>query len=74
MGDWNDGRGTGRTPDDTTCAPLCRDHHSQRHRLVGVFFNVTKVDLQVWRKDMIARTRAEVYARYPELSGAAEAP
>jgi hypothetical protein len=60
MGDWSDGRGTGQTPDDTTCVALCRRHHRQRHDHSGVFAAASKAEMQAWRREMIKRTRALV--------------
>lgn len=60
MGDWSDGRGVGRKPDDTTCVPLCKLHHRARHAHSGVFASANKAEVQEWRREMIKRTRALV--------------
>ena len=50
--------GMGRKADDTTCIPLCRDHHSQRHTFAGPFKSWTAPSMRAWLDSLIAATRA----------------
>ena len=55
--------GMGRKADDTTCIPLCRDHHSERHRFAGPFRAWTAPVMRAWLDSHIAATQAAIAAR-----------
>lgn len=54
--------GMGRKADDTTCIPLCREHHGQRHTFNGPFRAWTAPMMRVWLDAQIADTRAAIAA------------
>lgn len=56
-----------RAPDDTAI-PCCRWHHRALERLFGPFHGWERAELEVWREERIAETRAVVL---PMLEGAA---
>jgi hypothetical protein len=50
-------RGMGQKADDSTCVPMCRGHHSERHAHAGTFYPLVKAELRAWRAEAIKRTQ-----------------
>jgi len=56
-------RALGRKADDTTCAPLCSQHHRERTDHSGSFRHITRDEARAWRARAIDRTQAAWSAR-----------
>lgn len=57
-------RPMGRKADDSTCIPLCRKHHRERHAMSGYWFrDFDRDDMRRWLDDAIAETHDD-YARW----------
>lgn len=53
-------RAFGKKADDTTCVPICRNHHGERTDYRGVFKNWTKVEMRQFCDWAINWTRCEL--------------
>lgn len=65
-------RGLGQKADDSTCVPLCPQHHREFHGATGYFKTMTKEMRRAWAKSAIERTQAN-YSRWL-LPGDGEIP
>lgn len=50
-------RGLGQKADDTTCIPLCTQHHRERTDHSGAFRHLTREQARAWRTRAIQRTQ-----------------
>jgi hypothetical protein len=50
-------RGLGRKADDSTCVPMCSNHHRERSDHAGTFRAMTKEQLRTWRGRAMLRTQ-----------------
>jgi hypothetical protein len=50
-------RGKGQKADDTTCIPLCKLAHAQRHAAAGEFRHLGYGYMRAWLDDRIAETQ-----------------
>jgi hypothetical protein len=56
-------RGLSQKADDTTCIPLCRQHHRDRTESTGLFAALTKDERRAWRRWAIGATTLRVAER-----------
>lgn len=50
-------RGLSHKADDTTCVPMCRDHHNERTDHRGSFRPLTRDEARLWRAAAIEHTQ-----------------
>lgn len=51
-------RALGRKACDSTCIPICRNHHDQRTNGWGLFSGFTLIEKRAWKIDAIEHTQA----------------